>query len=76
MSKKRLLKILKYTGYVLLTVLCFFLAVDWNFLFLFGKSPGFREVENPRLAVASEVYTADSVLMSNTKNFHRTLLMP
>ena len=45
----------------------FFLAypllVRSNFLFLFGKSPSLEELENPKVEQASEVYTADGVLM-------------
>ena len=41
----------------------FLILVDINFLWLFGKSPGFREIKNPVICQASEVYTADSVLI-------------
>jgi len=45
----------------------FFLAypllVRSNFLFLFGKSPSLEELENPKVEQASQVFTADGVLM-------------
>jgi|GEM_PF-144459 len=34
-----------------------------NFLYLFGKSPGLEELENPKVEQASEVFTADGVLL-------------
>ncbi|MGI4820636.1 MAG: penicillin-binding protein 1A [Janthinobacterium lividum] len=39
------------------------LLVKSNFLFLFGKSPGLEELENPKVEQPSEVYTADGVLL-------------
>ena len=38
-------------------------AVDVNFLWLFGKSPGFRTIMNPTTSQASEIYSADGVLI-------------
>ena len=37
--------------------------VDINFLWLFGKSPGFYEIMTPPKNAGSEVYSADSVLL-------------
>lgn len=37
--------------------------VDINFLGLFGKSPGFIDIKTPPTYAASEVYSADSVLI-------------
>ncbi|TGE22903.1 transglycosylase domain-containing protein [Hymenobacter metallicola] len=39
------------------------ILVKSNFLFLFGKSPGLEDLENPRVEQASELYTADGVLI-------------
>ncbi|MBC6990627.1 penicillin-binding protein [Hymenobacter sp. BT491] len=39
------------------------ILVGTNFLFLFGKSPGLDELENPKVEQASEVYTSDGVLI-------------
>lgn len=41
----------------------YFLAVDLNLFWLFGKSPGLADLEKPRIAEATEVYSADSVLL-------------
>lgn len=37
--------------------------VDINFLWLFGKSPGLSSIHNPNQPIASEIYSADSVLI-------------
>ena len=38
-------------------------AVDVNFLWLFGKSPGFAQIKDPNTASASEIYSADGKLI-------------
>ena len=56
-------------------VVCFILllgAVDCNFLYLFGKSPGFADIKNPTTHEASEIYSADSVLIGRFFNENRT----
>ncbi|MFC0262344.1 penicillin-binding protein 1A [Fontibacter flavus] len=40
-------------------------AVSVNFLGLFGELPDFKELENPKSEVASELYSADGVLLGN-----------
>ena len=49
-------------------IVAFFLylgAVDINFLWLFGKSPGyFSGILDPQTSQASEIYSADGVLIS------------
>lgn len=47
----------------IISIVVFLILVDINFLWLFGKSPGFKEIKNPVVCQASEVYTADSVLI-------------
>lgn len=39
------------------------ILVSTNFMFLFGKSPGLDELENPKVEKASELYTSDGVLI-------------
>ncbi|UOQ72178.1 transglycosylase domain-containing protein [Hymenobacter cellulosilyticus] len=39
------------------------ILVKSNFLFLFGKSPSLEEMESPKVEQASELYTADGVLI-------------
>lgn len=48
---------------VLIIIILLLLAVDSNFLFLFGRSPRTDVIENPDLALASELYTSDGVLI-------------
>ena len=47
-------------------------AVDVNFLWLFGRSPGFKEIQHPVTQEASEIFTCDSVLMGLFYNENRT----
>lgn len=46
--------------------------VDINFLWLFGKSPGFAQIKNPSTSEASEIYSADSVLIGKFFSENRT----
>ena len=46
--------------------------VDMNFLWLFGKSPGFYTIMNPETNEASEIYRADGVLIGKFFNENRT----
>ncbi len=50
----------------------YLLAVDNNFLWLFGKSPSMDTVKNTRPAQASEIYSADSVLIGKFFSENRT----
>lgn len=48
-------------------------AVDINFLWLFGKSPGyFSGIRDPQVSEASEIYSADGVLIGKYFNENRT----
>ncbi|EFC69522.1 transglycosylase [Prevotella sp. oral taxon 317 str. F0108] len=46
--------------------------VDINFLWLFGKSPGWSTINNPITAQASEIYSADGKLIGKYFNENRT----
>ena len=50
----------------------FFVAVDFNFCYLFGRSAGFDDIKDPVVSEASEVYTCDEVLMGRFYNENRT----
>ena len=41
----------------LFLIVVYFVAVDINFLWLFGKSPGFSEIRKPTTSEASEKYS-------------------
>lgn len=48
-------------------------AVDINFLWLFGRSPGFFSgIRDPQVSEASEIYSADDVLIGKFFNENRT----
>lgn len=57
---------------LVLLLVFYLLAVDNNFLYLFGKSPSMHTVRNTRPAQASEIYSADSVLIGKFFNENRT----
>ncbi len=47
-------------------------AVDINFLWLFGKSPGMAMIKKPVTNQASEIYSADGVMIGKYFNENRT----
>ena len=47
-------------------------AVDINVLWLFGKSPGISAIKNPVTNQASEIYSADGVMIGKFFNENRT----
>ena len=57
---------------ILVFIILFFVAVDCDFCYLFGRSPGFDDIKNPVVSEASEVYTCDEVLMGRYFNENRT----
>ncbi|MBI1307632.1 MAG: penicillin-binding protein [Bacteroidetes bacterium] len=63
----RTLSWLRKTGSLIysffLTIVLFLLAMEMNFLYLFGYLPSMQEVRNPRIPLISEVYTNDNVLI-------------
>lgn len=46
--------------------------VDINFLWLFGKSPGFSQIMHPTTSEASEIYSADGVMIGKYFSENRT----
>ena len=48
---------------LIVCVFLYFGMVDINFLWLFGKSPGFIDIKTPQTFAASEIYSSDSVLI-------------
>jgi penicillin-binding protein 1A len=55
-------------GAGVLGLILYVLAVSVNFLNLFGRMPNLKTLENPKSELASEIYSADGVLMG--KYFH------
>lgn len=56
----------------LIALIIYLGAVDLNFLWLFGKSPGFTQIKNPNTSSASEIYSADGKLIGKYFNENRT----
>ncbi|MDD7029051.1 MAG: transglycosylase domain-containing protein, partial [Prevotellaceae bacterium] len=50
----------------------YLVAVDINFLWLFGKSPSYSQIKNPVSSQASEIYSADGVMIGKYFNENRT----
>lgn len=57
-------------GVILLPLYIFFVSI--NFLNLFGEMPSLEVLENPKSEVASELYTADNVLLGKYFRENRT----
>lgn len=57
---------------VVIAIVLLLVAVDVNFLWLFGKSPGFNQIQHPVTQEASEILTCDSVVMGRFYNENRT----
>ncbi|WP_035726456.1 penicillin-binding protein 1A [Eisenibacter elegans] len=53
-------------------VVSYFWALNANFLNMFGEIPSLENLENPRSELASEIYTADNVLMGKYYRENRT----
>ncbi len=47
----------------LISLMLYVFAVSINFLNLFGELPDLKTLENPKSELASEIYSADNVLM-------------
>ncbi|MBF1435482.1 MAG: transglycosylase domain-containing protein, partial [Prevotella micans] len=54
------------------SIFLYFGMVDINFLWLFGKTPGFIAIKTPPTYSASEIYSADSVLIGRFFKENRT----
>lgn len=50
----------------------YLVAVDINFLWLFGKSPSMEMIRNPETSQASELYSADGVMIGKYFSENRT----
>ncbi len=57
---------------LMVAVIVYFWMVDVNFLWLFGKSPGISKIKNPTVSEASEIYSADGVLIGKFFSENRT----
>ncbi len=65
-------KFLRLLAVFFVLIIYYVIALHVNFLWLFGYMPNASEVRDPQVAIASEVYTADSVLIGKFYNENRT----
>lgn len=56
----------------IVSFILYLVAVDINFLWLFGKSPGMDAIKSPVTNQASEIYSADGILIGKYFNENRT----
>src|SRR5690606_20182482 len=54
---------IRYAVIIIYSVIMVVCMVEVNFLWLFGYSPTAKDISQPIQSVASEVYTADSILI-------------
>src|SRR5690606_799586 len=67
-------KVARYLAIVLYFIILAICAVEINFLWLFGYSPNQGDITMPQLNTASELYTADSVLLGKYYTENRSLV--
>lgn len=65
-------KPLRYTIVTIYSIVVLLCAIELNFLWLFGYSPTIEDIKTPNMRVASEVYTADGVLIGKYYRENRT----
>ncbi|RFZ94242.1 penicillin-binding protein [Mucilaginibacter conchicola] len=54
---------LRYFAIFVYFIIIFFCSIELNFLWLFGYSPDMKDIKQPSMSLASEVYTADGKLI-------------
>ena len=65
-------KIISFMATLVVAFFLYLLAVEVNFLWLFGKSPSMQTIKNKRPAQASEIYSADNVQIGKFFSENRT----
>ena len=65
---KPILKGYKFFAKAALFVLVYLLVIETNFFFLTGEMPSVDDLQNPKLSQASEIYSADGVLLGDRKS--------
>lgn len=65
-------KLCTVTVSLILLFISYLIAVDINFLWLFGRSPSMSVIKNPEPNIASELYSADGVMIGKFFNENRT----
>ena len=65
-------KIISFLGTLFVIFILYILAVAFNFLWLFGKSPSLSSIMNPKTNQASYIYSADGELIGKYYDENRT----
>ncbi len=65
-------KLITWAATLVVLFILLLVAVDVNFLWLFGRSPGFSDIKLPPVTEASIIYSADSVQIGTYYNENRT----
>jgi penicillin-binding protein 1A len=71
-QKPRYLRVLYFSAKIIFWLLIYLLAVDSNILWLFGRSPKLHDLNNPRLEIASELFSSDGNLIGRYFDKNRT----
>lgn len=67
-------KVLRGVAILFMLMVYYLILLHINFLWLFGYMPKMSEVKNPQVAIATEIYTEDSVLIGKYYHENRTPL--
>ena len=65
-------KYLRFISVFIFCIIIFFCALQLNFLWLFGYSPSYHDIQTPTLRVGSELYTSDGKLIGRYYKENRT----
>lgn len=65
-------KYIRYATIIFLSIVIFFCAIQINFLWLFGYSPRYADIQKPAQQIGSELYTADGKLIGRYFRENRT----
>ena len=66
------IKALAIMGTLFVAFILYLVAVDINFLWLFGRSPGISAIMHPHTSEASEIYSADGKIIGKYFNENRS----
>lgn len=66
------IKLFQWCAYILTWIFIVIFCIDINLFWLFGKSPHVHQINNPKQSIASELYSADGVLLAKYFNENRT----
>ncbi len=65
-------KIFRFVFWCFISIVVFFLSIEFNLFYLFGYSPSISEIRRPQMSLVTEIYTSDSVLIGKFFKENRT----